>query len=371
MSTVFHPLGDPEPEVTWCKGEDQIKPKKYDKRIKIDWDMAEDLNILIIKNATAADTGDYTVIAKNKRGTARFTVTVIVGKAAEVQITESVESSQTLTVTQEAGQVEESVVESATTIQISSTEEPAIEEVKDAPEEPEQEVTQEVKEEVVEVKVEVDESKQVESSAQEVSQEITLETEAAISTSEEVKEVEISASVEVAPEETEVTATIEEVAQEVVDTKEEVEVSAIVEEAKEEVEVSVTVEETKQEVEVTGTLDEIKPEETEVTKDIELSATATEEISAAVTEEVSATAIEEVSASVTEEVSAVVTEEVAKVEVPSGAPQMEIIPEPVIVDVDETICIRCKFSGEPNISHTWVLKTKHSWTYALNIICIA
>ena len=94
-------LGDPEPEVTWYKGEKKLKMSKREPRIKIDWDMAQDLNILVIMDANKDDSGEYTVVAENEHGTFRFTVTVLVGKTAGAEIIRTTESKRTVTTIEE------------------------------------------------------------------------------------------------------------------------------------------------------------------------------------------------------------------------------------------------------------------------------
>lgn len=111
FSIIF--TGEPEPEVKWFKGEKQLKKSKKDPRIKIDWDMSQDLNILIINDATADDSGEYTVVAENENGSFKFTVTVLVGKTEGAEITKVVESKRSVTVVEETvvdGQVVERTV---------------------------------------------------------------------------------------------------------------------------------------------------------------------------------------------------------------------------------------------------------------------
>lgn len=80
MSSVFHPIGDPEPEVSWYKGDAKIKAKRSDKRIQMTWDMKTDLNHLVIADAKAEDRGEYKLKAENSHGHIEYSVTVKVGK---------------------------------------------------------------------------------------------------------------------------------------------------------------------------------------------------------------------------------------------------------------------------------------------------
>ena len=69
-------IGSPEPDVTWYKDGSQIKVGKKDKRVKTEWDMATDMNILSIENVTEEDSGEYTVKVENEKGSASYTVSV-------------------------------------------------------------------------------------------------------------------------------------------------------------------------------------------------------------------------------------------------------------------------------------------------------
>jgi hypothetical protein len=70
------PTGEPEPEITWYKGDTEIKPKKKDKKYKIDWDVTTDVSSLVIKDAGSEDAGEYKVKATNAHGTSESVVTV-------------------------------------------------------------------------------------------------------------------------------------------------------------------------------------------------------------------------------------------------------------------------------------------------------
>ena len=72
-------------EITWYKDDKQIKPKKSDKRVKVDWDMAEDLTSLSVSDATIEDAGNYLVKATTKEGTVTELVTVAVTEPATVK----------------------------------------------------------------------------------------------------------------------------------------------------------------------------------------------------------------------------------------------------------------------------------------------
>ena len=87
--------------MTWFKEDKQIKPKRGDKRIKVDWDMKTGLNILVIEDATKDDEGKYVVIAENKFGTFKFSVTVLVGRPEGGEIIKTTESKRAVTVIEE------------------------------------------------------------------------------------------------------------------------------------------------------------------------------------------------------------------------------------------------------------------------------
>lgn len=82
----FCHVGDSEAEITWFKGDQKIQPKKKDKRLKIDWDTADDLTSLSISDVTIEDSGSYLVKATTKDGTVSELVTVTVNEAETVQI---------------------------------------------------------------------------------------------------------------------------------------------------------------------------------------------------------------------------------------------------------------------------------------------
>lgn len=64
--------------MSWTKDGNPIKIKKKDKRIKADWDLKDDSYFLEIKESTAEDSGEYSVVAKNEGGTVESTVKVTV-----------------------------------------------------------------------------------------------------------------------------------------------------------------------------------------------------------------------------------------------------------------------------------------------------
>ena len=68
----------PEPEVTWYKGDKQLKPKKGDKKTKVSWDVSTELSTLEIKKADSDDAGEYTVKGTNTHGATSATINVIV-----------------------------------------------------------------------------------------------------------------------------------------------------------------------------------------------------------------------------------------------------------------------------------------------------
>ena len=80
-------IGSPEPDVTWYKDGSQIKVSK---RVKVEWDMATDMNILNIKNATEDDSGEYTVKVENDKGSASYTVSVNIGPEQDETVVQEV-----------------------------------------------------------------------------------------------------------------------------------------------------------------------------------------------------------------------------------------------------------------------------------------
>ena len=92
--------GDPSPDVEWLKDDKKIKASKRDKRIKLDWDVTDDINTLIITETTESDAGSYTARATNKWGVVESTVTVIIAPAG-VKITKTTTDSGETKVTME------------------------------------------------------------------------------------------------------------------------------------------------------------------------------------------------------------------------------------------------------------------------------
>ena len=83
--------GTPEPEIKWYKGDAKIKPSKKDKRVRLDYDVANDLSVLEIHSASVNDAGEYIVKASNENGSAKATVEVQV-RPKQTLRQESVES---------------------------------------------------------------------------------------------------------------------------------------------------------------------------------------------------------------------------------------------------------------------------------------
>ncbi len=130
VTTLFScKLGDPEPDVTWLRNGKEIKVKKKDKRIKIDWDMKTDEYTLEIQNASKDDIGEYTAVAKNVKGTITVLITVTfkvkkeakkeVKKKEEKQkevVEETVEIGETKLPESKAPPVEEKCVKDSETV---------------------------------------------------------------------------------------------------------------------------------------------------------------------------------------------------------------------------------------------------------------
>ena len=187
--------GDPSPDVTFYKGDKQIKVRKYDKRIQIDWNMDTDVYELIIKNAKKEDAGDYVIKAENSTGHFTYTVSVVVGKPKDMGV---IETSRSMT------SVEETIVDGEVKMQKVTKEEKVMETV-------EGETITKVASVTEEVKAIPAEEAKAEVSVQEVKEDIvTTETveetvgqvEEPASESEEEEEEEDSGAptIEVAPE---------------------------------------------------------------------------------------------------------------------------------------------------------------------------
>lgn len=80
MNRMCFDTGDPTPEVQWYKDGSKLKPKKKDKKLQLDWDVAQDIHTLIIADLTVEDSGQYKVEITNSKGKAESVVTVNVGK---------------------------------------------------------------------------------------------------------------------------------------------------------------------------------------------------------------------------------------------------------------------------------------------------
>ena len=73
--------GEPEPCLTWFKDDKKIRPQE-DPRVSLDFDLKDDLNILIIENATQEDAGAYRLEVDNDHGEVNVTVMVSVDESA-------------------------------------------------------------------------------------------------------------------------------------------------------------------------------------------------------------------------------------------------------------------------------------------------
>ena len=96
------PLGDPEPEVTWYKGEKKVKPRRSDKRVRTDWDLNDDTYFLEIKDATESDAGEYTCIASSDTGTTHVVIPVKVREHGAISPEEESVSEEEVTATEAA-----------------------------------------------------------------------------------------------------------------------------------------------------------------------------------------------------------------------------------------------------------------------------
>ena len=68
----------------WYRGEERIKPKKGDKRVRYGYDSHNDLYVLQIQSAQTDDSARYTVRLSNQHGSARCTVTLKVSELGKV-----------------------------------------------------------------------------------------------------------------------------------------------------------------------------------------------------------------------------------------------------------------------------------------------
>ena len=86
----------------WFKDGKKVVQSKRDKRIKLDWDLKTDLSFLEIKEAKVEDSGNYTAVITNDKGTQKADVAVVVKTiAAEVTATEQMRSSESVTLSSE------------------------------------------------------------------------------------------------------------------------------------------------------------------------------------------------------------------------------------------------------------------------------
>jgi len=76
----FNKSGNPKPEVKWYYGDERIKPKKGDKRIRSGYDINNDMYVLQIQSAVIEDSGLYSVKISNEHGSTKATVSVSISK---------------------------------------------------------------------------------------------------------------------------------------------------------------------------------------------------------------------------------------------------------------------------------------------------
>ena len=75
-------IGDPEPTVTWYKGEEPLSPPRGGKKpLHITHDTVTRLHVLEIDTCDLEDGGKYTVKAVNEHGTMSASFNIIVNKA--------------------------------------------------------------------------------------------------------------------------------------------------------------------------------------------------------------------------------------------------------------------------------------------------
>lgn len=80
--------GIPQPELKFYKDDEMLKLRKKDKKLRLSYDVTDDLYILEISNPTAADAGIYRIKATNKLGSAEAEVTVTVVHDVEPKVDE-------------------------------------------------------------------------------------------------------------------------------------------------------------------------------------------------------------------------------------------------------------------------------------------
>lgn len=72
-------------EISWTKDGKKLKPKKKEKRLKIDVNTKTNVSTLEIEGATLEDSGEYAVVAENAEGVSSCTVSVkVVSKVEKV-----------------------------------------------------------------------------------------------------------------------------------------------------------------------------------------------------------------------------------------------------------------------------------------------
>ena len=72
--------GEPTPDVTWFRDGIQLKPSKGEPRLKIHWDVSQDLFVLVITDARPDDSGNYTLVVSNSNGETSYQVLVKVSQ---------------------------------------------------------------------------------------------------------------------------------------------------------------------------------------------------------------------------------------------------------------------------------------------------
>lgn len=99
--------------MTWLKNGKVLKPKKKDKRIKIDWNISDDTYFLEIHEATTEDCGTYTARVCDRGGSVETNVDVCVTlpvvEKNESTVSETVEEAPAKK--QEEPEVKQSVAE--------------------------------------------------------------------------------------------------------------------------------------------------------------------------------------------------------------------------------------------------------------------
>lgn len=87
--------GQPPPEVKFYKGEERLKPRKKDKKLRLSYDVTDDIFVMEILNATVEDAGVYHVKAANKTGCTEAQVIVkVTVKAVKSEIVSEIGPNQ-------------------------------------------------------------------------------------------------------------------------------------------------------------------------------------------------------------------------------------------------------------------------------------